>query len=69
MTRLLSAALTTLALVTGSPAFATSHCTCDEKCSQECSQGKSENCPCKSCSCSKGKGCKHGKCNHPKQVH
>ena len=66
MTRLLSAALTAVSLMAFSPAFANSHCACDEKCAQECQKGKSDNCPCKSCDCSKGKGCKHGKCGHPK---
>jgi hypothetical protein len=67
MTRLLTATLTALTLMTGSPAFANSHCTCDEKCAHECQQGKTDNCTCKDCGCSKGEGCKHGKCTHPRQ--
>lgn len=67
MTRLLSIGLTAIALMSGSPVFADSHCACDDKCAEECQTGKAENCPCKDCHCAHGEGCKHGKCDKKKQ--
>ena len=63
MTRLFGSVLTALTLMAWTPAFASSHCGCDEKCAQECRNGKSDHCPCKDCGCAKGEGCKHGKCD------
>lgn len=41
-------------------------CACDAKCSEACAEGHGEKCKCTTCDCSKGKGCKHGKCNPKK---
>ena len=63
MSRLFTIGLMTLGLVASSPAFASSHdCACDEQCAANCAKGKSAACPCKTCGCAKGEGCKHGKC-------
>jgi hypothetical protein len=62
MSRFLKAGLMSLALLAGSPVFANQHCMCDDKCAAECAKGKNDQCPCKSCDCAKGQGCKHGKC-------
>jgi len=44
-------------------------CTCDEKCSAECTEGKKKDCGCEACDCGKSEGCKHGKCAHHKHEH
>lgn len=40
-------------------------CACDEKCQQECAEGKGEKCECKECGCKEGH-CDHKKCEHHK---
>jgi hypothetical protein len=68
MSRLLSLGLISFALLAGSPVFADQHCSCDKKCAAECAKGKSDHCPCKTCDCASGQGCKHGKCGVKKPV-
>ena len=46
----------------GMRARADQHCSCDEKCSEQCGTGQHKDCGCETCSCAKGKKCKHGKC-------
>jgi len=48
----------------GPVSFADAHCKCDDKCTEQCATGDHKDCKCKTCSCGKGKKCKHGKCNH-----
>jgi len=63
MLKLLSSSFIALTLVSAAPVFAKSSCSCSEKCMDACHKGKSENCHCKECGCSKGTGCSHGKCS------
>ena len=42
--------------------LADQHCSCDEKCTEQCSKGEHKDCGCETCSCAKGKKCNHGKC-------
>jgi hypothetical protein len=65
MSRFFTMSFMALGLLVNSPAFA-SHCSCDSKCAAECASGKAAHCVCKDCDCSKGGGCKHGKCGLPK---
>ena len=62
MTRFITSTFMALTLFAASPAFANHECSCDDTCAANCKMGKTENCPCQTCDCSKGEGCKHGKC-------
>jgi hypothetical protein len=54
-------------LVLGTHAYAghdKASCTCDDKCQENCAEGKGEACECKTCDCAKTGKCDHGKCEH-----
>ncbi|MBF0104956.1 MAG: hypothetical protein HQM16_06475 [Deltaproteobacteria bacterium] len=48
-----------LSLLMSAPAVANQPCSCTEQCQKDCAEGKTKDCPCKNCECSKGEGCKH----------
>lgn len=62
MVQLIKMSLVAVALMVGTPVIAKTHCTCTNECATNCAEGKTDDCKCKKCGCSKGKGCKHGKC-------
>ncbi len=66
MVRALNIGLLMMGFLCSAPLFA-DDCACSEKCAQDCSKGHAKDCPCKTCQCSKGTGCDHGKCGHHTQ--
>jgi len=60
--------LAAAALGVSAPVWADHHCACDTKCADNCAQGKTDECRCKTCDCAKGKECSHGKCKHPSKT-
>jgi hypothetical protein len=50
--------------VGGGVAWADSHCSCDQSCTEACAKGDTKACKCKTCDCEAGKGCSHHQCEH-----
>ncbi|MFN7685872.1 MAG: hypothetical protein ACK5QT_10740 [Oligoflexia bacterium] len=57
-------ALSAAAISTPPALAAGKECACDSKCMESCAKGDTKSCSCKTCDCSKDKGCSHDKCNH-----
>ena len=48
----------------GQDAHPKGECSCDHECTEKCSKDDHASCACKTCDCSKGQECEHGKCKH-----